>query len=48
MKHSILTIFVFATLQLSNANILLKKDPNGEFMMVAEKKSKSTINYAIR
>ncbi len=39
MKHSILTIFVFATLLLSNANVCAQ-DPKGVFMMEAEKKIK--------
>lgn len=49
MKHSILTIFVFATLQLSNANICAQA-PKGEFMMVADKKIKvdDKLCYQIR
>lgn len=39
MKHSILTIFVFATLLLSDANVFAQ-EPKGEFMMVADKKIK--------
>jgi hypothetical protein len=47
MKHSILTIFCFCDVAVEQRKYLAQ-DPNGEFMMVADKKSKSTINYAIR